>query len=44
MFAAGLLYAWSYQRSNSLLLAILLHFSINLIHFSFFVYPASFTH
>ncbi|KZY48406.1 CPBP family intramembrane glutamic endopeptidase [Oleiphilus sp. HI0117] len=44
IFAAGLLYAWSYQRSNSLLLAILLHFSINLIHFSFFVYPASFTH
>ena len=44
IFVAGVLYAWSYQRSNSLLLAILVHFILNFIHFSFFVYPASFTH
>lgn len=42
-FIAGLIYAWIYQRSDSLLAAILCHFIVNFIHFSFFVYPASFS-
>jgi CAAX protease family protein len=43
IFAAGLLSAWAFQRTRSLLLAILIHFCINIIHLSLFVYPASFS-
>lgn len=40
---AGLLYGMAYMRSKSLGSAIALHFSINIIHFSFFAYPATFS-
>lgn len=43
IFLAGLLYALVYQRSKSLGSAIGLHFSVNLIHFTFFTYPATFS-
>lgn len=42
IFLAGLLYAWTFQKTNSLLVAILCHFMVNFIHFSLFVYPATF--
>ncbi len=43
IFLAGLLYGAVYLHSKSLGSAIYLHFSINLIHFSFFAYPATFS-
>lgn len=42
IFLAGVLYGAVYLRSKSLGSAILMHFSINIIHFSFFTYPATF--
>jgi membrane protease YdiL (CAAX protease family) len=43
IFAAGLLYAWVYQRTGSLLSAVICHFVVNFVHLSLFVYPATFT-
>jgi membrane protease YdiL (CAAX protease family) len=42
IFLAGLLYGVIYLRSKSLGSAIVMHFAINIIHFSFFTYPATF--
>ena len=42
IFLAGLLYALVYQLRRSLMSAILIHFLLNFLHFSFFSYPASF--
>lgn len=43
IFLAGLAYGAVYLRHKSLGSAIILHFLINLIHFSFFAYPARFS-
>jgi membrane protease YdiL (CAAX protease family) len=43
IFLAGLLYGAIYLRSKSLGSAIVMHFAINIIHFSFFTYPATFS-
>ena len=36
---AGLLYGLVYNRFRSLEASIILHFSVNLVHFLFFTYP-----
>ena len=43
IFLAGFLYGAIYLRSKSLGSAIVSHFAINIIHFSFFTYPATFS-
>ena len=42
IFCAGLLYGYVYMRHRSLVNAILTHFGLNVIHFNFFTYPATF--
>lgn len=42
VFIAGLGYAFIFARSRFLLSAILCHFTVNLIHLTFFAYPAIF--
>ncbi|WP_373665542.1 type II CAAX prenyl endopeptidase Rce1 family protein [Sporomusa silvacetica] len=37
---AGLGYGWIYQHTNQIESSILAHFSLNLIHFLLFTYPA----
>ena len=42
IFIAGILYGGIYLKNKSLGSAIIMHFGINIIHFSFFAYPATF--
>lgn len=44
IFLAGLIYAAVYAKRKSLGSSILAHFGINIIHFSFFTYPATFSY
>jgi len=37
---AGLGYGWAYQKTKAIEASILTHFSLNLVHFLFFTYPA----
>ena len=37
---AGLFYGYAYLRTNKIEYSIMIHFSLNLIHFTFFSYPA----
>jgi len=37
---AGLFYGYIYQKTKSLTASIMSHFSVNLVHFLFFTYPA----
>jgi len=43
IFIAGILYGGVYLNNKSLGSAIIMHFGINIIHFSFFAYPATFS-
>ncbi|MBU6951761.1 CPBP family intramembrane glutamic endopeptidase [Hahella sp. HN01] len=39
---AGYCYAWVYYKTQNFWLSVLLHFLVNIIHISLFVYPADF--
>jgi membrane protease YdiL (CAAX protease family) len=39
IFCAGYLYALIYMKNRSFSTAVIAHFSVNMIHFSFFTYP-----